>query len=96
MRKRARTDANQTEIVAVLRKWGASVQSLAVIGNGCPDLLVSHRGVNYLLEVKDGAKAPSEKRLTRDEADWHAKWAGQVAVVENAQQAVDIVIGASV
>ncbi len=93
MRHRGRTDANQTEIVEVLRKWGASVQVLSSIGNGCPDILVGHRGKNYLLEVKDEAKAPSEKRLTCVEASWHACWAGQVVVVESAQEALKYVLG---
>ena len=52
MRRAAKIDANQTEIVKALRQVGASVQSLASTGKGCPDLLVGFRGVNWLLEVK--------------------------------------------
>ena len=48
-----RTDGNQAEVVAALQAYGASVQSLAGVGKGCPDLLVGFRGVTYLLEVKD-------------------------------------------
>lgn len=43
MRRAARTDANQTAIVEALRKCGASVQSLAAVGKGVPDLLVGLR-----------------------------------------------------
>ncbi|HJP47915.1 hypothetical protein [Acinetobacter venetianus] len=46
MRRAAKIDANQTEIVKALRKFGASVQSLASTGKGCPDLLVGFRGMN--------------------------------------------------
>ena len=64
----ARVDANQKEIVAELRKLGASAVAIHEIGRGCPDLLVGTLGINYLLEVKDGTKPPSRRRLTPDEA----------------------------
>jgi Holliday junction resolvase len=52
VRRAARTDANQDGIVAALRGAGASVQSLAATGKGCPDLLVGWRGANLLMECK--------------------------------------------
>ena len=63
----ARIDANQPEIVKALRDVGAFVQSLATIGKGCPDLLVAFRGKWHVLEVKDGAKPPSARKLTKGE-----------------------------
>lgn len=72
-----RTDANQTAIVAALREIGASVVSLADIGNGCPDLLVGFRGVTLLLEVKDGSKPPSKRKLTPDEKEFFETWRGK-------------------
>jgi hypothetical protein len=72
-----KVDSNQKEIVEALRKAGASVQSLASIGKGCPDLLVAFRGENFLLEVKSFELA----ELTPDELAWHAGWVGQVSVV---------------
>ena len=93
LRKRGRVDGNHGEIVSTLRKWGVSVQSLADIGGGCPDLLCSRAGVNYLLEIKDETQAPSKKKLTPDEKKWHAAWAGQVAVVETPHQALNVVFG---
>jgi len=82
MRTRARIDGNHTEIAAALRKAGATVESLAPLGRGVPDLLVGHSGRNYLLEIKDGAKRPSRRRLTQDEREWHAGWRGMVQTVE--------------
>ena len=96
MRLRARKDANQQEIVDVLRKWGVSVELIHMVGNGLPDILAGHRGINYLFEVKDGTRAPSERRLTGDEAAFHARWSGQVAVVESPQQALDVIFGKEV
>lgn len=90
MRKSARVDANQTAIVDALRAVGASVQSLAMVGRGVPDLLVGWRGSNLLLEVKDGDKPRSARRLTPDETTWHESWRGQVATVASIDEALEV------
>lgn len=91
MRRAAKVDANQAEIVAALRQIGASVQPLHAVGQGCPDLLVGWRGMVSLLEIKDGSKPPSARKLTPDQEKWHAAWRGQVAVVENVEQAIEAI-----
>ena len=90
-RRAARTDSNQSTIVGALRRAGASVQSLAALGKGCPDLLIGFQGRNYLAEVKDGSKRPSARKLTDDEARWLAGWAGQAAVIETALDALALI-----
>jgi hypothetical protein len=72
---------------------GASVQSLASVGRGCPDLLVGFKGRNLLLEVKDGRKPPSARELTDDQKKWHGGWLGNVRVVESVEQAIAALIG---
>lgn len=89
--RKARVDDNHAEIVAALRQVGCSVQSLASLGNGCPDLLVGTHKANFLLEVKDGRKSPSRRKLTPDEKDWHEAWRGQVCVVESVNDALRVV-----
>ncbi len=91
MRLKARTDANHSEVVKALRDAGCSVQSLAATGRGVPDLLVGIAGKNLLMEVKDGAKAPSARKLTPDESQWHDNWTGQVAVVNSIDEALKLV-----
>lgn len=81
MRRAARVDSNQKEIVEYLRKKGATVQPLHTVGRGCPDLLVGYNGKNYLCEVKDGDKPPSQRKLTPDEDAWHFMWRGKVEIV---------------
>ena len=82
-------DDNQGEIVQALRQVGASVQSLASVGRGCPDLLVGFRLENFILEVKDGTKPPSAQKLTPDEQEWHAQWRGGVVhIVRNVDEAL--------
>jgi Holliday junction resolvase len=90
MRKAAKIDANQTEVVNALRAIGASVQSLAATGKGCPDLLVGYRGINYLMEVKDGDKVLSKQKLTIDQEHWHSLWLGSVHVVKSVDEALKI------
>lgn len=88
MRRAARVDANQAEIVAALRKLGATVQPLHTIGKGCPDIMAGFKGRNVLFEIKDGAKSPSARALTGDEMEWIAQWRGSVHVVETVEQAI--------
>lgn len=85
-----RVDDNQAEIVQALRKAGATVQPLHTIGQGCPDLLCAFRQVNFLLEVKDGSKPPSARKLTPDEARWIGDWRAPVYIVTNALEAVGL------
>jgi hypothetical protein len=80
-----RVDRNHTEIVAGLRAIGATVQSLADVGLGCPDLLVGWRGEIWLLEIK----THNWDKLTPAEATWHAAWCGRpVAIVHNLTEAL--------
>jgi len=90
MRTRPRLDANHNEIVSALRTAGASVQSLASIGDGCPDLMVAVHGVTAVMEIKDGSKSPSKKRLTTDEQRWYDDWNGLKFIVYSVEQALQI------
>lgn len=76
MRRVARVDDNQADIVDLFRRAGAQVQSLAVLGGGVPDLLVGFNGELALVEVKNGALSPSRRKLTPDEEAWHKRWHG--------------------
>lgn len=89
-----RTDDNHAVVVEALRNAGAVVRSLAKVGDGCPDLLVGYRGRTLLMEVKDGAKPPSARKLTDDEADFFRNWTGgPLRIVESPEQAVDVLRG---
>lgn len=88
----ARVDGNHVQVVEALRRAGMTVQSLAGVGKGCPDLLVGFRGLNVLLEVKDGEKPPSARQLTVDETEWQQTWGGQVVTVGHAETAVNAVL----
>lgn len=88
MRRAAKVDGNQPEIVKALRAVGATVRDLSGVGQGCPDLLVGYRGRNVLIEVKDPSQPPNKRKLTPDQAEFHALWRGQVIVVESPEAAI--------
>lgn len=94
MRRAAKIDDNQPEIVKALRAHGCDVLSLAAVGNGCPDLLVSrpyYPHHYFLLEVKDGEKPPSARKLTPDQVEFHARWKGPIHIVTSVDEALDAV-----
>ena len=85
----ARIDANHEQVVLALRTAGATVQSLAAVGQGVPDLLVGFQGKTLLMEIKDGNKTPSERRLTEPQLKWHGAWrGGPLAVVDSPDAAL--------
>jgi hypothetical protein len=82
LRRAAKVDANQGEIVKALRKVGVDVEII-----GLPvDLLCGYHGRNFLLEVKDKAG-----RLTKGQKEFMEQWRGQVRVVRTAEEAIRVV-----
>lgn len=92
-RRAARKDRNHNEIVEALKSIGATVQDLSPVGGGCPDILVGYRNNNYLLEIKDGEKAPSDRKLTKPQVEWHQLWQGAACVVKTVDEAIAAVGG---
>lgn len=90
MRRAARIDANQNEIVQALRDVGASVAITSMVGSGFPDLVVGFRGRNFLFEIKDGSKPPSKRRLTDDEQEFFDTWRGIIFIVNDVNEALEI------
>jgi hypothetical protein len=70
MRRAARVDANQEQIVSALRAAGAYVWII-----GLPvDLLVGYKNHTFLVEIKTDSK----KRLTKLQADFFENWTGSI------------------
>jgi hypothetical protein len=85
VRRAARVDANHVEIVDGLRAMGVSVQSLAAVGDGCPDLLCGFRTVNIVIEVKAEGKKLKPRQKT-----WHREWRGTAHVVWSLADAIQV------
>lgn len=86
MRHKPRLDQNHAQIVAVFRKLGCSVQSLAGVGGGCPDLLIARCGEMRLVEVKS-----PKGGFTPDQVEWQHRWNAQVDTVRTVEEAVGLV-----
>ena len=84
MRRFARTDSTQIDIVATLRLLGCSVVSLSPIGRGCPDLAVAVACKTYLVELKDGSKS---WKLTPDQERFILMWEAEIPVLESVEDA---------
>lgn len=78
MRRAAKVDANQSELIKAFRQMGVSVVSLAAHGKGLPDLLLSYQGYTHLAEVK----MPKGK-LTDDQERFKAGWQGCISIVRD-------------
>jgi hypothetical protein len=74
MRRAARRDAGESDIIKAVRACGGYVKSIN--DEGTFDLLVWYRGYTMLWEVKDGTKPPSARRLTDAEQKFHDEWPG--------------------
>lgn len=88
MRHAKRTDDNHAEVREEFRKAMPEAQlfDLSGAGRGCPDFLCGWRGRNFLFELKDPNKTPSERKLTKAQEEFHAQWPGQVKVVHSAAE----------
>jgi hypothetical protein len=88
-RRAARRDKNESAVVAALRKSGCLVEPLS--GEGVPDLLVWSPALSriVLIEVKDGAKSPSQRRLTEQQQKFHAEWQAAGAHVVKADSVTE-------
>lgn len=97
MMRVARVDANQAEIVDALRAAGCAVYVASHVGAGFPDLIVSRRQRGearprlFMIEVKDSARPPSERRLTPAQKEFHALFAGNCYIAHSVADAFAIV-----
>lgn len=89
MRRAARTDGNQAEIIKALERCGVTVE---VVGKPL-DLLVCCRGITSLVEVKNPLRDRGGNGLTADQVKFIARWPGTIHIVESPDEAVRAVIG---
>lgn len=91
MRRASRTDENQTAIVRTLRAAGVIVEVTSGLGDGFVDLVCWHPRVGVkLIEIKDGSRKPSERRLTKAEEEFALRWRNTDAwrLVESEREAL--------
>ncbi len=82
-----RRDANHAEIVGVFESLDCSVLDVSAAPCGF-DLIVGYKTQAIAVEVKDGSKPPSARKLTLNENNAHNAWRGPKCVVKNNDEAV--------
>lgn len=80
-----RTDANLTECVDAYRALGCSVW----VCNSMVDAVIGYGGIAELVEVKDGTKPPSARKLTRAQVAFRRTWTGGVRLVQSLADVTD-------
>lgn len=93
VRIRHNVDSNQKEVVAAFRGYGCSVKHVHMV-KGFVDIVVGYQGVTHLVEIKDGSKPPSARKLTPDEQDFWDHWHGELPVIVESVDDVDRLIQA--
>lgn len=81
MRRAAKVDLNQKQIVRELRALGFSVRHTHTIGQGFPDLVIGMGGITMLVEVKQEGET-----LTPDEREFFDTWGGAVIIGYSTEQ----------
>src|SRR5688572_19720466 len=91
LRRAAKVDSNQEDIVKALRRCGISVE---IIGKPL-DLLVHNprRDRTSLMEVKN---KDGRDEFTKDQIDFMARWPGPIDVVRSIDEALQAVLGQEV
>ena len=74
-------DANQGAVVKHFRRLGALVDDVSPLSDLGYDLVIQSRGAIRLVEVKDGSRAPSDRKLTKSEVEAQALHGACYAVV---------------
>lgn len=93
MRRAARVDRNQPEIVRHLRSAGAVVVITSQLKNAF-DILVGFRGRLFVMEIKDPHQPPSKRRLTSGEETCKRRIeasGNNYHIVETPNQALEII-----
>jgi hypothetical protein len=79
VRRAARVDENQSELVKAAEQLGCTVLLLHQVGGGCPDILIGQASRfgrrNILVEIKTGAGD-----LTPEQIRFRREWRGQVVI----------------
>jgi hypothetical protein len=72
VRHAKRVDANHDAIRGAFRACGYVWHDFSGVGHGCPDGVAEKGDLLYWVEIKDGDKVPSRRKLTPKETIWHA------------------------
>ena len=85
-----RIDRNQPEIVKHFRDNGFTVLLIHTLKNCC-DIIISKDLKTACIEIKDGLKPKSQRKLTEGELKFKESWQGLYFIVESVEDANKII-----
>lgn len=86
---KCRVDRNHGEIKKCFEYLGYSVSDVFQLKTGIGDIIVGKYDKNYLIEIKDGEKPPSQKKLTPTEHKFKDSWKGQHDIIESIEDVLE-------
>lgn len=90
MMRAAKVDGNSAEIIAAFRKFGCSVLPMHQLKNAC-DCAIGLNKKTVLVEIKDGRRPASQRKLTIGESKFHDSWKGAIHIVEDLSDVIALV-----
>lgn len=88
-----KVDANQKDVIEAMTAIGWYCLDLSRAGHGAPDILAAKAGRLVAIEVKDGRRPPSERKLTPLEQDVHTAFAAHgcpVVIINSVDEAMNL------
>ena len=73
MQRAARKDGNHKDIQEIFLLAGFAVLDVSQLKRAC-DIFVAKYGITCAIEIKDGSKSPSRRKLTEGELEFKNKW----------------------
>jgi hypothetical protein len=76
MRRAARVDSNHSIVLGAFIACGCEAESTAAMGKGFPDIVAEQKSTGriFLVEVKDGNKPPSARKITKAQIEFHKRF----------------------
>ena len=89
MRRANRRDENHREVIEEFKRLNWQVLDTADLKNAF-DILVARCGVMICIEIKDGKKVPSARKLTKGEQEFKDRWTGNYAIVKDLSEVQEL------
>lgn len=89
MFRAAKKDDNHNEIVNFFKDCGWSVLEVYQLKECC-DIIVGRAFQTIAIEIKDGAKPLSKRKLTPGELNFRQNWRGHYRVVQSIEDVMNI------
>lgn len=88
-RRAAKKDANHNEVTNTFASLGYSVLDISQLKNCC-DAIVAKGNRTIAIEIKDGSKPPSQRKLSEGEKTFRDNWNGEWALIESVEDVINL------